>query len=226
MYQLNDTEIWREYRYALLREAEEGYHARRLKEVHSKREGSSYVGKIRRRATLMLSTMGLAVLLAAGVAYALDIQCQPGSSEENPCVGTDARDTLTGTEGDDFIEGRGSNDVLRGLGGDDFLAGDGAGVSLSRQTGDELFGGPGNDTMIGNGGSDLYSGGGGADVFAADNPTEAEGVDAVNAGRGNDTVNAEEGQKDVIDCGRGTRDEVTFDAGIDQVKNCEIKNPL
>jgi hypothetical protein len=36
---------------------------------------------------------------------------------------------------------------------------------------------------------------------------------------------ANDGQRDVIDCGDG-RDSFEFDAGLDKVKNCEVKTPL
>ena len=72
MYQMNDIEMMREHHQALLREAEGNRLARRLKGVHPKRE-EFYAGRMRRRAALLLSTIGLAVLLIASAAYALDI---------------------------------------------------------------------------------------------------------------------------------------------------------
>ncbi len=72
MYQMNDIEMMREHRQALLGEAEGERLARRLKGIRPNRE-SSYAGRMRRRAALLLSTIGLAVLLAASAAYALDI---------------------------------------------------------------------------------------------------------------------------------------------------------
>jgi hypothetical protein len=103
MYQLDQTEIWRQHHRELLREAEDTRLARRLKAEHPARK-QSFASAMRRRAALLLSTMGLAVLLAAGAAYALDIQCEP-SVGGAPCVGTDAPDVMDGTEGLDNIVG-------------------------------------------------------------------------------------------------------------------------
>jgi hypothetical protein len=117
MYQLDQTEIWRQHHRELLREAEDTRLARRL-EAERPGKKRSFASAMRRSAALLLATMGLAVLLAAGAAYALDIQCDPGSnSVGNECLGTDARDTMDGTDENDDIRGMGDNDVVRGLGG-------------------------------------------------------------------------------------------------------------
>ena len=87
MYQVNDIGMIRERRQALLAEAEEARLARRLKEARPKRE--SYSGKMRRRAALLLSMVGLVVVLVAGAAYALDVECPP-SVGSAVCLGTDA----------------------------------------------------------------------------------------------------------------------------------------
>ncbi len=52
-----------------------------------------------------------------------------------------------------------------------------------------------------------------------------DGLDTIVGLDGNDTVRAVEGQSDVIDCGPG-RDSVRFDAELDSVKRCEIKEQL
>jgi Ca2+-binding RTX toxin-like protein len=181
---------------------------------------------MRRRAALLLSTMGLAMLLVAGAAYALDIQCEPGSNNAgNECLGTDARDIMDGTPENDDIRGLGGSDVVRGLGGVDALEGDDQElVSPRRQGDDEVFGGGGDD-LIGSNGSDLLSGGPGADFIEALEVSSKEGIDTVKGGKGNDKVSANDGQKDVIDCG-DDRDTVEFDAGLDALKNCEIKEAL
>jgi len=224
MYQPNEIEIWREHSRELLREARDNRLARLLRAERPKRRRASFMGSMRRRSALLLSTMGLVLLLAAGAAYALDIQCEPGSNVSGKeCLGTDARDTMTGTEENDDIRGLGANDVVRGLGGIDFLEGDDEEVSLSRQGDDEVFGGAGDDDMLGRDGSDLLLGGPGADSIFALEVSSNGGVDTVRGGGGNDEVFANDGQRDVIDCGRGARDEVRRDAGIDEIKNCEIK---
>jgi hypothetical protein len=35
-----------------------------------------------------------------------------------------------------------------------------------------------------------------------------------------------DGERDVIDCGSGSRDEVRRDAGLEKIKDCEIKDTL
>ncbi len=182
-------------------------------------------GGVRRRAALVLSTVGLAVFLVAGAAYALDIQCQPGSNAAGKeCLGTSVNDTMTGTEENDDVRGMGGDDVVRGLGGVDALEGDDREVSLSLQGDDEVFGGSGGDDLVADDGSDLLSGGRGADSIDALEASSNGGVDTVVGGVGNDKVFADDGQRDVIDCGRGARDEVRHDAGLDEIKNCEIKD--
>jgi Ca2+-binding RTX toxin-like protein len=79
---------------------------------------------VRRRAALLLSTIGLAVLLAAGAAYALDVQCSP-SAGGDVCLGTQEADVLQGTDGLDSIVGLGGDDTIRGLAAPDRLTGDG-----------------------------------------------------------------------------------------------------
>ena len=72
-----------------------------------------------RRTLLLLTTMVVALLLASGVALAVNK------------VGTNGPDTLRGTNGDDNLLGRGGNDKLFSLNGRD-----------------NLLGGPGKDNVI------------------------------------------------------------------------------
>ena len=202
MYQMNDIEMMREHHQALLREAEGNRLARRLKGVRPKRE-ESYAGRMRRRAALLLSTIGLAVLLIASAAYALDIQCPP-SIGGAICIGSNDADAMVGTDGLDTIVGLGGNDTIRGLGAADRLTGDGNAATVP--------------------GADLLSGEEGPDEFSAASLV-GDGTDTIEDGSGNDTVYAEEGQSDVIDCGP-SRDSVRFDAELDSVKRCEIKEQL
>jgi Ca2+-binding RTX toxin-like protein len=218
MYQMNDIEMILEQRLAVLKEAEGNRLVRQLKGVRPKREGS-YAGRMKRGVALLLSTIGLAVLLVASAAYALDIQCPP-SIGGAVCIGSNDADAMVGTDGLDSIVGLGGNDTIRGLGAPDRLTGDGNAATVPGD--DQLFGGDGSDQLFGGAGSDLLSGEEGADEFAADFLFN-EGTDTVEGGPGNDTVRAVEGQSDVIDCVPG-RDSVEFDVGLDSVKRCEIKN--
>jgi Ca2+-binding RTX toxin-like protein len=74
-----------------------------------------------RRTILLLATMALTLLVASGVALAVNK------------IGTDGPDTLSGTNGDDNLLGLGGNDDLFSLAGNDNLLG-GPGK-------DEIFGG-------------------------------------------------------------------------------------
>ncbi len=74
---------------------------------------------MRRRVALVLAVMALALLLASGVAWAVNK------------VGTDGPDTLTGTNGDDNLIGKGGNDELFSLNGRDNLLGGRARIASS-----------------------------------------------------------------------------------------------
>src|SRR5215208_2045771 len=113
-------------------------------------------GEGMRRVALMLAAMALALLLASGVALAVNK------------VGTNGPDTLRGTNGDDNLLGKGgSNDELFSLNGRDNLLG-GAGkdclICATRQRRGfaghkNLVGGPGNDYVLAGKGSDNVVGG-------------------------------------------------------------------
>ena len=83
--------------------------------------------------------------------------------------GSNGRDVLTGTRGNDDIDGYRGNDVLIGGAGNDVLNGG--------KGNDVLIGGSGNDRLEGDQGSDVLVGGAGADLFVL-NHLEA-GVDIV-----------------------------------------------
>ena len=152
-----------------------------------------------RRTLLLLSTMMLALLLASGVALAVNK------------VGTNGPDTLRGTNEADNLLGRGANDILLALAGDDNLLG-GRGKDI-------VFGGnerrlsAGNKTMVGGSGNDWVIGGRGSDNvlgedgndFVADGPDREFATDIVSAGEGNDVVEVftDPPSKDLVSCGSG-----------------------
>ena len=108
------------------------------------------------------------------------------------------------------------------MGGDDEVYGD--------EELDTIYGGPGNDYLTGELGSDAVYGGGGIDTIdAATDPEDQPGyeifLDKSSGGRGNDTIFAVDGYRDRIDCGRGERDAVYFEPGLDTIKGCEKKHP-
>ena len=126
-----------------------------------------------RRATLLLASMTLAVLLASGVALAVTKQCKDYDPNTNAgiCYGTKYRDTLKGTENSNKMYARGKGDTLKGFGSDDYLFGQGGNDKLfGGESNDELYGGPGSDTLDG-GDTSADPTGGDPDVyiFEADN---------------------------------------------------------
>ena len=129
----------------------------------------------------------------------------PGSVQR----GTRGDDTLTGTEGRDWLFGFRGNDTLNGLGGSDFL-----------------FGGADNDTVNGDDGVDYGWGGSGNDTVNGGNHADwlyaGRGADSVNGGDGNDHLfaAADDGQHDSLDCGPGERDRALIRPG-DTAVNCE-----
>jgi len=96
-------------------------------------------------------------------------------------------------------------------------------VGTSR--GDYLAGGAFDDVMLGLGGNDTLLGGAGDDYLAGgpgnDVLTGGPGSDVLLGGRGSDTIYAADGERDLIDCGRGS-DRAIVDA-FDIVKHCEVR---
>ena len=72
-----------------------------------------------KRVTLLVTVVGVAILLASGVALAATFD------------GTPDPDIFVGTPGPDDIRGRGSDDTLSGKGGVDRVSGDGGNDTLS-----------------------------------------------------------------------------------------------
>jgi Ca2+-binding RTX toxin-like protein len=152
-----------------------------------------------RRVVLMLAAMALALLLASGVAWAVNK------------VGTNGPDTLRGTNEADNLLGKGGQDDLFGLGGsDNLLGGPGkdwvlGGNELRPQGGDKnLAGGPGNDAVFGGNGPDNVLGGSGNDDVGGGRGSDSsvvgeEGRDIVNGDRGSDRVVGGEGPDWLVD---------------------------
>jgi Ca2+-binding RTX toxin-like protein len=197
--------------------------------LYSTKEGER---KMNRRALLLLTAMTAAVLvLAAGVALAANFTCST-----NPCTGTEQNDLIQGTNDPEEIRALGGNDMAYGHGGDDQvyggegdddpLAGD-ADINEALDGSDQVYGGPGADHLYADGYSDLLSGGAGPDLLDAREDasagTHVPGTDTVKGGGGNDSIGAIDGAVDHIDCGKGRRDFVTRDKGMDTIKNCEVR---
>jgi RTX calcium-binding nonapeptide repeat (4 copies) len=154
-----------------------------------------------RRVVLVLAAMALALLLASGVALAVNK------------VGTNGPDTLRGTNGDDNLLGKGGNDELYSLNGRDNLLGGpgkdfvwgGKRERFRLSGGDKnLQGGLGNDVVIGGRGSDNVLGDAGND-FAADGPDREFSLDKLSGGSGNDVflIQNVPAAKDIVTCGGG-----------------------
>ncbi len=89
--------------------------------------------------------------------------------------GTNAAETLTGTNKNDVIMGLGGNDRITGANGNDVICG-GAGD-------DVVDGGNGNDVLLGGFGNDTVTGANGDDVLIG-----GPGVDVLNGGRGSNSI--------------------------------------
>ena len=170
-----------------------------------------------RRAVLMLAAMALVLLLASGVAWAVNK------------IGTNGPDTLRGTNGDDNLLGKGGNDVLFSLNGrDNLLGGPGKDIVLGENErfnssrGDKnLRGDLGNDIVVGGRGSDNVLGDA-ANDFLVDGPDREFSLDRVSGGDGNDVffVANAPAAKDIVTCADGF-DRVLADRKDVVSGNCE-----
>jgi hypothetical protein len=153
-----------------------------------------------RRTILLMATMALTLLVASGVALAVNK------------VGTNDPDTLRGTNGADNLDGRGGNDIVLGLAGNDnLLGGTGKdivlGGDLRRAFGGHknLVGGRGNDVVAGGNGSDNVVGGAGNDLMADGDLEHDQSEDILSGGAGNDAIVVvnRPAFKDIVTCGSG-----------------------
>jgi Ca2+-binding RTX toxin-like protein len=164
-----------------------------------------------RRVTLLAAVMAVTLLLASGVALAVNKIGGPGPN------------TLRGTKGSDNLLGRGGNDQLFGRGGrDNLLGGRGKDVVFGGTGGDHnLVGGQGNDAIIAGQGSDNALGGGGNDLLI-DGALRESSNDTFVGGPGNDVlvVSHVPAFRDVVVCGRGF-DRVAADPKDTVASDCE-----
>jgi Ca2+-binding RTX toxin-like protein len=121
----------------------------------------------------------------------------------NARTGTNAGETLNGSDVGDLIRALGGIDIVNGLKGDDCLAGDDAA--------DRLDGGDGNDQLAGGGSADIETGGAGNDKLGVTAFGGDAGNDKQTGGSGNDTLLGGSGKdnqsggpgKDVLSGGSG-----------------------
>jgi Ca2+-binding RTX toxin-like protein len=101
---------------------------------------------MKRRALLILASLGLGVLLLGGVALADTID------------GTSGPDDLVGTDKDDVIHASGGADYISGLAAPDLLyAGAGNDTVVGRDGNDRIYGNTGSDTLFGNESNDTIN---------------------------------------------------------------------
>jgi hypothetical protein len=177
-----------------------------------------------RRTMLLLATMALTLLIAVGVALAVNK------------IGTQGRDFLKGTDAADHLVGKGENDRIFSLAGNDTLIGGPGkdwvwGGSRRSLHGDlpvhytpsggekHLVGGSGNDVLWGGKGSDNAVGNSGNDLFVGGDPRVK---DTLSGGSGNDVffVGDDPAGKDIVRCGGGY-DWVFADTKDVVASNCE-----
>src|SRR5215210_9084437 len=101
---------------------------------------------MRRRALLLMGTMGLGVLLLSGVALADTID---GTSGPDDLVGTDKEDVIHGSGGADYVSGLVAADVLYAGADNDTVVG--------RDGNDRIYGNSGSDMLFGNQGNDTIN---------------------------------------------------------------------
>jgi Ca2+-binding RTX toxin-like protein len=119
------------------------------KEMGKTRGGSHLM---RRRALLILATMGLGVLLLVllgGVALAATID---GTTGPDDLVGTDQQDVIDALGGEDYVSGLAAADVLYAGAGNDTVVG--------RDGPDRIYGNTGSDKLFGKRGKDTINSGG------------------------------------------------------------------
>ncbi len=130
-----------------------------------------------------------------------------GTDDKDRLFGTSGNDNIRGLLGDDILDGRKGDDRIQsGLGndklfgdqGDDILSGDDGHDSIWGGQGDDIgFGGDGNDLLFGQAGDDIMVGDGGNDLIYGE-----MGNDYLLGGEGKDILWGNEG-KDILNGGLG-----------------------
>jgi len=158
-----------------------------------------------RRLILVLTAMGVAMLLASGVALAELID---GTSGNDTIRGTSSSDLINGFAGDDTLSGLAGSDIINGGDGADVLYGSNEALSISSDVGNDINGGLGKDLIWGGPGPDTLAGGPGADIIY-EGPGADSASDSLEGGDGNDAlyVASNPARADTtIDCGAGVDD--------------------
>jgi hypothetical protein len=147
-----------------------------------------------KRTLLLLSVMAATLIVASGMALAVNKVCPSGSTEQNPCLGTkktekaSGKDLLIGTDGADYIKALSGNDNISAGSGNDTTDGGSGNDTYSYENGWE------DDTLIDASGTDhlnfsaLANG-----VYAVLVPETASGGIVQGGPNGDDTINFSSG---------------------------------
>ena len=173
-----------------------------------------------KRTLLLLTAMLAALVLASGVALAVNKVCPSGTTEQNPCLGTNktkrtlGKDTLIGTSGPDYIKALSGNDQISGGAGNDTTDGGGGNDTYS------YTGGGGTDSLIDSGGTDTLN-------FSAFTGLNGAGIHAHLAPElaGSNFVTGPNGER--INLSSGTViEKVTGSSGHDDIRTGGATNTL
>ena len=169
-----------------------------------------------RRTVLLVAVMAAALVMASGVALAVD---RVGTNGDDVLRGTDGEDNLVGLGGNDDLFGKGGSDNLSGGPGKDIVLG---GDEREPRGGDKnLDGGDGNDFVGGGNGADNIVGGDGNDLLV-DGKLGESSQDNLSGGSGNDVIIVDNfpAAKDLVACGGGF-DRVLADRADVVAPDCE-----
>ena len=153
-----------------------------------------------RRAILLAAMMALTLLVASGVALAVN---KIGTNGPDTLIGTNKADNLLGRRGNDDVFGLNGRDNLVGGEGKDWVIG-GSPQDRSMEGDKNLLGGPGNDGVFAGQGSDNAEGGGGNDLLVDGDILESS-HDNFSGGPGTDALVVwhKPAFEDIVVCGRG-----------------------
>ena len=174
-----------------------------------------------RTPVLLLTSMALAVLLACGVAFAVDKNCPRtggycvGTEEPDNLSGSERRDIMEGLWGDDTLLGNEGNDDVTGYNGDDTLSGGAGNDDFATEFSDNLH--EGSDTIKGGGGYDyVYDLIGENKIYGQRGDDTIYGYGLLNGGQGNDHITAYNGD---YFSGEGQTETIIGGPGKDQIKS-------
>jgi Ca2+-binding RTX toxin-like protein len=112
-----------------------------------------------------------------------------GTNQGDIIITANGNDTVNGGNGSDIITGGNGNDVLNGGGGSDIIDGGNGNDTINGNAGsDILLGGNGDDTLDGGSGSDILTGGAGNDTLIYRASENAGAADIYDGGTGTDTL--------------------------------------